>query len=225
LKESTDRPHSATNLYDETYKNPTKSPYLNDRFSSTTQHWSETPTIGFQVHKQEENLSPRPTKVHSVTIVTETIETVHHPGHSGYISQHRVTSEVPRPLTQQIKNNVPIAKRPGQYYYEKNVLHRYPSEVVDQIPKSNRYSTDKPSETLVQDQKTTSEKIIAAETSITDDPVTSSRINQGDKNKLIMTPTLVITNYDNKRDDVTKHLARIFSADVENVAPADVPIR
>ncbi|XP_012230188.2 uncharacterized protein [Linepithema humile] len=223
LKESVDRPHSTTGfLYDETYKNPTKPPYLKDQFASSTPLRPETSTIGFQVHKQEENLSSRPTKIHSVTIVTETIETIHHPGQSGYIPQHRVTSEIPRPLAQQIKSNVPIAKKPGQYYYEKNVLHRYPGEVVDQIPKSNHYSTDKPNGTLVQDQTTASE--IAAETSITDDSVTSSGVIQGDENKLTTTPTLVIAN-DNKRGDVTEDLARTFSADVENVALADVPIR
>ncbi|XP_076680501.1 uncharacterized protein LOC143375379 [Andrena cerasifolii] len=71
---------------------------------------------------------PTPTKVHSVTIVTEA-------GGSGYKVDgigDRVTGEVPKPLVPQVNDNRQVIRRPGQYYYEKNVLHRYPDKIEDQ---------------------------------------------------------------------------------------------
>ena len=79
----------------------------------------------------------------NVTIISETIEAVLHPDHIGYVSQLKATSEIPRSLVQQIKSNVPVTKKTGQYYYEKNVLHQYPDEIVSQSPKSNSHLTDK----------------------------------------------------------------------------------
>ncbi|XP_071637143.1 uncharacterized protein [Temnothorax longispinosus] len=211
-----------TDSYKHDSKNPTKSSSLNEQLLSSTPYWSETSTIGVQIHKQEGHFNSKPTKVQSVTIVSETIETVQHPGHSGYISQHKATSETPRPLAQPKKTSVPVTKKAGQYYYERNVLHRYPGEVVDQIPKNNHYSTDRPEETLVREKA--SEKI-AVEASVTDGPVTNSKVNQSIDSKLTTTPTLMITDHDNRRDDVVDDLERAFLADIESVAPTDVSDR
>ncbi|KYM75543.1 hypothetical protein ALC53_14049 [Atta colombica] len=41
----------------------------------------------------------------SVTIVSETIEAVHYPSHIGYVSQLKVTSEIPKSLIQQRRYN------------------------------------------------------------------------------------------------------------------------
>lgn len=205
------------------YKNPTKSSSLNDQLLSSTPYWTETSTVGVQLHKQEGNFNPKPTKVQSVTIVSETIETVQHPGHSGYISQHKVTSEIPRPLAQRIKSNGPITKKAGQYYYERNVLHRYPGEIVDQIPKSNHHLSDRSEEALVQNRETTSEKI-EVKASVIDNSVTNAKVIQSEGNKLTTTPTL-ITDHDNRTSDVVDNLQRAFSADIESVTPANVPDR
>ncbi|XP_076235056.1 uncharacterized protein LOC143179627 [Calliopsis andreniformis] len=72
---------------------------------------------------------PKPTKVYSVTIVTEEPEAVNQGGSKVNGLENSVTSEVPKPLSSQVINNV---RRPGQYYYEKNVLRRYPDKIEDQ---------------------------------------------------------------------------------------------
>lgn len=223
-KESINRSPVTTDLYkyDNSYKNPTKSPDLNGPLSNTP-YWLEMSTIGSQIHGTDGNLNPKPTKVQSVTIVTETFETIHHPGHSGYVSQYKVTSEVPKPLTQQIKNNMSKVQKPGQYYYEKNVLHRYPDEIIDQIPKSNHYSADESREVFIQDRKTIS-KNITVKTSMGNSTINSKMI-QSDENKLTK-PTLVIA--DNKRDDTREsisNLQRTFSTDIQSVTPADISDR
>ena len=82
----------------------------------------------YQTSKPEnsyQNAQPKPSKIHSVTIITASQS-----GNEVDRLENRVTSEVPRPLTTQIAND--RAKRPGQYYYEKNVLHRYPDKMEDQ---------------------------------------------------------------------------------------------
>lgn len=206
------------------HKNPTKSSSLNDQLLSSSPYWSETSTVGVQINKQEGNFNPKPTKVQSVTIVSETIETVQHPGHSGYISQHKATSEIPKPLAQRRKSNASIAKKAGQYYYERNVLHRYPGEVVDQIPKSNHHLTDRPEEALVQNRETSSERI-AVKASVIDKPVTNSKVIRSGENKLTTTPTLIITDQANRTSDVVDNFQRAFSTDVESVTPANVPNR
>ncbi|XP_011686362.1 PREDICTED: uncharacterized protein LOC105449063 isoform X2 [Wasmannia auropunctata] len=218
-KVSVDKSPIAVDLYKhDSHKNPTISSNLNNQLLSNTPYWSETSTIGVHVHKQEENFNPKPTKVQSVTIVGETIETVHHPGHSGYITQHEIPSEIPRPLTQQIKNNAPITKKAGQYYYEKNVLHRYPDETVDQIPKSNHHLMDKSEEALIRNRETSSEKIAVEAPTIIDNrnSVTNAKVIQI-KSKLMTTPTLVITDQDNRRGDVMDDLQHAFS-DIESTA-------
>ncbi|XP_033303299.1 uncharacterized protein LOC117207322 [Bombus bifarius] len=82
----------------------------------------------YQTSKPEnsyQNVQPKPSKIHSVTIITASQS-----GNEVDRLENRVTSEVPRPLNTQIAND--RAKRPGQYYYEKNVLHRYPDKMEDQ---------------------------------------------------------------------------------------------
>ncbi|XP_070163431.1 uncharacterized protein [Polyergus mexicanus] len=211
-KESINKPFTTADSY-KSDKNPTKSSDLNEQLLSSTPYRLETWTIGPQIHGKDENLNSKATKVQSVTIVAETLETVHHSGLSGYISQHEITSEVPRPLEQQIKNNVPIIQKPGQYYYEKNVLYRYPDETIDQISKSNSYSASE--EAFIQDRETTS-KNIAEKTSVVDS-ITNSRIGESDENKLT-TPMLVINDYNNDRDDTMRNVQRTFSTDIESVA-------
>ncbi|KAL6441885.1 hypothetical protein ACFW04_002349 [Cataglyphis niger] len=214
-KESINRPFATADSYkyNNSYKNPIKSSDLSDQLLSSTPYWLETSTINSQVYRKDGNLNSKPTKVQSVTIVTETLETVHHPGHSGYIFQPEVTSEVPRPLEQQIKNNVPIIQKPGQYYYEKNVLYRYPDEIIDQIPKSNSYSAGKSEETFVQGRESTT-KNIAVETIV--DSTTNSEMIQSDENKL--TPMPVMNDYNNNGGDTMKDLQRTFSTDIKSVA-------
>ncbi|KAG5346597.1 PERC peroxidase, partial [Acromyrmex charruanus] len=195
------------------HKNLSKSYSLNKQLLSST---SEISIIGIQVHKQEKNLNPKRTKVQNVTIVSETIEAVHHPDHIGYVSQPKATSEISRPLVQQIKSNVPVIKKAGQYYYEKNILRQYPDEIVSQSPKSNPHLTDKSDGTLIQDRKMISEKI-AVETSVIDNPITNSEVIQNE-NKLI--PTLLIITHSNHTGDV-KDVQSVSSIDIESVAPAD----
>ncbi|KAK1124271.1 hypothetical protein K0M31_006643 [Melipona bicolor] len=71
----------------------------------------------------------KPSKIHSVTIVT-TESTVSEGERDIDKIENRVTSEIPRPLAHQASNN--RVRKPGQYYYEKNVLHRYPDKIEDQ---------------------------------------------------------------------------------------------
>ena len=75
---------------------------------------------------------PKPSKIHSVTIVTES--TVSEGERDIDRIENRVTSEIPKPLgnntRHQTGNN--RVRKPGQYYYEKNVLHRYPDTTEDQ---------------------------------------------------------------------------------------------
>nr|XP_031832927.1 uncharacterized protein LOC116427104 [Nomia melanderi] len=78
----------------------------------------------------QSDVRPKPTKVHSVTIVAEgpsetSVQT-------GYSTENQVTSEVPRPLIVHVNDNKQVIRRPGQYYYEKNVLHRYPDKIESQ---------------------------------------------------------------------------------------------
>nr|XP_012152649.1 PREDICTED: uncharacterized protein LOC100875470 [Megachile rotundata] len=63
---------------------------------------------------------PKPQKTHSVTIVGA--ETTSQSGHDIVGMENRVTSEIPKPLVSRISNK----RKPGQYYYEQNILHRYP---------------------------------------------------------------------------------------------------
>lgn len=223
------RPAAAADSNDNSYPIPIHSSNLGYQLlSSTSQnrptptsYSSETSTTDLQAHRQEDNFSSRP-KVHSVTIVTDTVETVRHPGHSGYISQHKVITEIPRPLAQQTKNDPPVViRKPGQYYYEKNVLHRYPDEVVDEIHTSNHYSTDEFERTPIQDRRKQSEKI-TAETSPANNSATDSDVIQSNESKSTTTPTLVITDYDNNADDVVDDLDGAFSTDVESIASTDV---
>ncbi|XP_011052579.1 PREDICTED: uncharacterized protein LOC105144989 [Acromyrmex echinatior] len=200
------------------HKNLSKSHSLNEQLLFSTS--SEISIIDIQVHKQEKNLNPKRTKVQNVTIVSETIEAVHHPDHIGYVSQPKAISEISRPLVQQIKSNVPVIKKAGQYYYEKNILRQYPDEIVSQSPKSNPHLADKSDGTFIQDRKMTSEKIVV-ETSVIDNPITNSEVIQNE-NKLI--PTLLIITHSNHTGDV-KDVQSASSIDIESVAPADVPDR
>ncbi|XP_032664992.1 uncharacterized protein LOC116841308 isoform X2 [Odontomachus brunneus] len=242
-KESIDASLPSANPYEEinSYESPgnpaalgEQSPYSIHQQNQPTpaSYWPEVSTVDFHVHKQTGKPNPKPSKVQSVTIVTEAIETVHNPGHSGYIDQYKVTSEVPRPLAQQTKNNMPVTRRPGQYYYEKNVLHRYPDEVAGQILQRNSYSTDNVAErTPVQDRGLPSKKIVAETTSddsITDVSPPDSKTVERSESKAITTTmlTLAITDYrDNNRDDVVDDLEGAFAAVVESVASTDVPDR
>ncbi|XP_020294336.1 uncharacterized protein LOC109859976 isoform X2 [Pseudomyrmex gracilis] len=210
-QESVNRPVQNSSLY-QTTSHPIYH-QKDDQLFSNTPYWLETSTKNSYIHRPEGSFIFKPTKVQSITIVTETIETVHHPGHSGYISQPKVSTEIPRPLVQQMKNNSPVTKRPGQYYYEKNVLHRYPDEMIGQIPKIN-YQTSE--EKLVQERKITSEKL-KVETS--DSAWNSTLITNNGENKLLTIPTLTIHDNNATSEAVNE---RAFSTDIESLAPADV---
>lgn len=96
--------------------------------NSSTLH-SKSPPSPAEGFKPAED--QRPSRPYSVTIVTEATGA----GGSGYEVDgigDRVTSEVPRPLTPQANDNRQVIRRPGQYYYEKNVLRRYPDKIEDQ---------------------------------------------------------------------------------------------
>ncbi|CAK9817115.1 Chorion peroxidase [Anthophora quadrimaculata] len=70
---------------------------------------------------------PKPSRLHSVAIATEsTKETTNEAGYEHVETENQVTDEIPRPLIDQTSNN--RVGKPGQYYYEKNVLHRYPDK-------------------------------------------------------------------------------------------------
>ncbi|XP_078034231.1 uncharacterized protein LOC144468548 [Augochlora pura] len=80
---------------------------------------------------------PKPSKVHSVTIVTEESA-----GQDGQSWAGQVTTEVPRPLVTRITDNANTYRRPGQYYYEKNVLHRYPDNIEIQATTDRHFSIE-----------------------------------------------------------------------------------
>jgi len=222
---------------DDSYKNPTQSSSLDDQISSalyqdkdqstSSSYTSGSSTTDFQIHRQEQVHTQKP-RIQSVTIEADRhpeqmIETVHHPGHSGYISQYRVTSEIPKPLVQPMKSNTfnTVIRRPGQYYYEKNVLHRYPDETrIGQIPKSDRYSANESKEATVRDREMIVSGEIATGTSVIEDSLANSRIIQSNEAKLTTTSTIVI---DDNEDDTVRNLQRAFLA--ENVAAADIPDR
>ncbi|KAL0130187.1 hypothetical protein PUN28_002048 [Cardiocondyla obscurior] len=201
----------------DSYKTSSQISNFNDQLSSSTPYWSETSTSGAQMHKQEAHFNSKPPKVQSVTIVSDTIETIQHPGHTGYISQYKTNTETPEPLISQQKKNSAITKKSGQYYYERNVLHRYPGEVINQISKSNHHLTNRSQETLVQNRETTFEKI-TVEPLITDNPVTNSKTNQTGDNELTTTPILMTDH----RDDVADDFQRAVTANIESEAQADV---
>nr|XP_033336316.1 uncharacterized protein LOC117226264 [Megalopta genalis] len=80
---------------------------------------------------------PKPSKVHSVTIVTEESA-----GQDGQNWAGHVTTEVPSPLVTRITDNRHMFRRPGQYYYEKNVLHRYPDNIEIKATTDRHFSTE-----------------------------------------------------------------------------------
>lgn len=51
--------------------------------------------------------------------------------------EDRVTSEIPKPFTVRSDNR---ARKPGQYYYERNVLRRYPDDTKTVEDRGESYS-------------------------------------------------------------------------------------
>ncbi|XP_046739892.1 uncharacterized protein LOC124407631 [Diprion similis] len=110
----------------------------------------------YQIHNAEANINPRPFKKQGVSIITEIDTGSHYPikqrqpvqnereipkplhqvgrDHPADIAEHKHTYEIE--LSHQISDE---RKRPGQLYYEKNVLHRYPDENLTAIKDSNGY--------------------------------------------------------------------------------------
>ncbi|XP_054007680.1 uncharacterized protein LOC128891843 [Hylaeus anthracinus] len=76
---------------------------------------------------------PKPSKVHSVTIVTERVETSNQTSYEIDEIQDEVTSEIPKPLESRVSDHRQVIRRPGQYYYDKNVLYRYPDKMEDLV--------------------------------------------------------------------------------------------
>ncbi|XP_047356143.1 uncharacterized protein LOC124951581 isoform X4 [Vespa velutina] len=153
------------------------------------------------------NKSSRPTKIQSVTIVTESTETVQHSGSTGYRPENKINKEIPRPL--ELRQN---DGKPGQYYYDKNVLHRYPEKIEDDISKN-----DHP---LVKDDViyNGTKEILAKNKTIVElnytDVFTKAHVIQNDNDKFITTPTIVINDSESYIDD---DLDGAFSENIESV--------
>ncbi|XP_043251022.1 uncharacterized protein LOC122396559 [Colletes gigas] len=106
-----------------------------DRFHSTPLVYGATSRpFQDQLHTSADSYQnhAKPSKVHSVTIVTETTETMNQDRSKIDGIENQVTTEVPKPLVSWMNDNKHIIRRPGQFYYEKNVLHRYPDKIDDQ---------------------------------------------------------------------------------------------
>ncbi|XP_015595581.1 uncharacterized protein LOC107267903 isoform X1 [Cephus cinctus] len=124
---STTRYPSTANRYPST---TSRYPSTTSRYPSGNFYYDQT----FQIQNAQANINPRPLKTQSVTIVTETDEAVHYTENKryGFGNKNNVKIEIPRPLIAEHKDDdVELferneRRRPGQYYYEKNVLHRYP---------------------------------------------------------------------------------------------------
>ncbi|XP_046610472.1 uncharacterized protein LOC124300423 isoform X1 [Neodiprion virginianus] len=113
----------------------------------TPHHYYDTE---YQIHNAEANINPRPFKKQGVSIITEIDNGSHYPSKQRQPVQNE--RDIPKPLHQvgrdhpadvaEHKNTYEIElihqisderKRPGQLYYEKNVLHRYPDENLTAI--------------------------------------------------------------------------------------------
>ncbi|XP_035729312.1 uncharacterized protein LOC118444789 isoform X2 [Vespa mandarinia] len=153
------------------------------------------------------NKSSRPTKIQSVTIVTESTETVQHSGSTGYRPENKINKEIPRPL--ELRQN---DGKPGQYYYDKNVLHRYPEKIEDDISKDDHR--------LVKDDViyNGTKEILAENKTIVElnytDVFTKAHVIQNDNDKFITTPTIVINDSESYIDD---DLDGAFSENIESV--------
>ncbi|XP_076653501.1 uncharacterized protein LOC143359421 [Halictus rubicundus] len=136
------RPHHGDAAFESsTTGRPSYDNHNQNRFHQSTQRpmiqdrWGEPAENSYHNHAR-----PKPSKVHSVTIVTEAAESASHDGYQGW--EHQVTTEVPRPLVTQITGNSQTVRRPGQYYYEKNVLHRYPDKIEIQATTHRHFPMD-----------------------------------------------------------------------------------
>ncbi|XP_046823371.1 uncharacterized protein LOC124426120 [Vespa crabro] len=153
------------------------------------------------------NKSSRPTKIQSVTIVTESTETVQHSGSTGYRPENKINKEIPRPL--ELRQN---DGKHGQYYYDKNVLHRYPEKIEDDISKDDHR--------LVKDDViyNGTKEILAENKTIVElnytDVFTKAHVIQNDNDKFITTPTIVINDSESYIDD---DLDGAFSENIESV--------
>ncbi|KAI4487501.1 hypothetical protein M0804_005650 [Polistes exclamans] len=150
----------------------------------------------------------RPIKIQSVTIVTESIETVRHPGSSGYRPVNKINAEIPRPL--ELRQN---EGKPGQYYYDKNVLHRYPEKMEDDISKYyHHFAKDDVIHSETREILGENETLV--EFNFTD-VLTKAHVIQNDDTKFVTTPTLVIDDPDEiyANDD----LDGSFSENIERV--------
>ncbi|KAI4489483.1 hypothetical protein M0802_011095 [Mischocyttarus mexicanus] len=152
----------------------------------------------------------RPIKIQSVTIVTESIDTVLHSGSSGYRPiNNKINSNIPRPLEIRLNEG-----KPGQYYYDQNVLHRYPEKIEDDVSKYYHHLVKDDviySETreILEDNKDT-----LVELNFTD-VLTKAQVVQNDDNKFVTTPTFVID--DTNQSYVTDDLDGSFSENIESV--------
>lgn len=227
---SKDRPITVANQYeygDSNKKTPISS-NLTDQWSASTYqnsstqfpYWFEISTTGFQVDVEESHIS-KPMKMQNVTATTEKIETVHQYVHSEYINQYTPSIESPRSVIQNTKNNMMIIGKPGQYYYEKNVLRRYPDKPLVEIPKNNYHWRNK-------SEKISLDKIvpesIAIKTSVIHS-VMNNKVIQKDQNQLTTTPMLIIMDHNNKESDIIDNFKNASSASIRNVASADVTNR
>ncbi|OAD55747.1 Chorion peroxidase [Eufriesea mexicana] len=151
----------------------------------------------------------KPSKIHSVTIVTEPSETMSQTGHDIDKLENRVTSEIPKPLAVQAGNS--RVRKPGQYYYEKNVLHRYPDKPDDQ---KGAYNVE-------QRHKTSTDEVLIDETlidtSMRNQQLIESR-NQNSTNKETMNETRNELSDTITGDDMDQSFDEAFSREIEGVA-------
>lgn len=94
--------------------------YSNDRSSEGTSFYQSLATRD-------------PSKNHGATTEGTTSEA----GYKIVKMEDRVTSEIPKPLTVRSDNR---ARKPGQYYYERNVLRRYPDDTKTVEDRGESYS-------------------------------------------------------------------------------------
>ncbi|XP_043785749.1 uncharacterized protein LOC122711243 [Apis laboriosa] len=99
-------------------------------YSTPAQNDDRTGNDPFETSFYHSLATRNPSKIHGATIVTEgTISEA--AGYKVDKMEDRVTSEIPKPLV--VRSDKNRARKPGQYYYDRNVLHRYPDDTKTSI--------------------------------------------------------------------------------------------
>ncbi|XP_076624546.1 uncharacterized protein LOC143343486 [Colletes latitarsis] len=159
----------------------------------------------------------KPSKVHSVTIVTETRETMNQDRSKIDSIENQVTTEVPKPLVSWVNDNKHIIRRPGQFYYEKNVLHRYPDKIDDQATIRRYHLIDHDVE---QRHKANVEESV--DKSIIDDSAGNTKVDKIENGTMIDAVTNLTRNETNDGLQSGNYdLRETISEGIENVSSTD----